>query len=42
MTILSYNAVKKFFEKFECTLLETNYISADQRLKFRCKCGNIH
>jgi len=37
----TYDIVKSYFEKCGCELLTDEYINSKQRLKYRCKCGNI-
>jgi hypothetical protein len=38
---LSFDYVKKFFEKYESTLLDTNYKNNSSKLLFKCRCGNV-
>ena len=38
---LTYENVKNYFEEQNCELLETEYINAKTKMKYRCKCNNI-
>lgn len=38
---LSYDNVREFFEQHNCTLLSNHYRNNAEKLKFRCRCGNI-
>ena len=38
---LTYENVKIYFEEQNCELLETEYINAKTKMKYRCKCNNI-
>lgn len=40
MTKLTYGYIKKYFEDNYCELLSEEYINANTKLKYRCKCGN--
>lgn len=42
MNKLSYEYVKEFFKKANCTLLEDSYKNSWTKLKFICHCGNTH
>jgi hypothetical protein len=37
----SYDFIKNEFEKHNCELLETEYINAHTKMKYKCSCGNI-
>ncbi len=37
---LTFDYVKQYFEDHDCELLETEYINAHTKMKYRCKCGN--
>lgn len=37
---LTLDFVKEEFKKQNCELLETEYINAHTKIKYKCKCGN--
>ena len=38
---LSYEYVKEYFKKHNCTVLEDEYIDSRTPMKYVCSCGNI-
>lgn len=38
---LSYDYVKQYFADHGCELLETEYVNARKKLRYRCSCGNV-
>ena len=38
---MDYNYVKKFIESYDCELLSDTYVNAKEKLKIKCKCGEI-
>jgi hypothetical protein len=38
----NYEYVYKYFKEHGCELLETKYINAHTKMKFKCSCGTIH
>lgn len=38
---LEYAFVKTAFEKAGCELLETEYVNAHTKMRYRCECGNV-
>lgn len=41
-TIWTYNLVKKYFKKHDCKLLSKKFKNSQQKLKYKCSCGNVH
>jgi len=39
-TKLTFDFVSEYFKKHNCELLETEYINANTKMKYKCKCGN--
>ena len=39
---LTYEYVNNYFKEQNCELLESEYINAKTKMKYRCKCGNEH
>ncbi len=40
MKKLTFKYVKQYFEDHDCELFETEYINAQTKMRYRCKCGN--
>lgn len=41
-TRYSYDYVKKYIESKECELISEKYINSSEKLKIKCKCGNMY
>ena len=37
---LTFEYVENFFKEQKCKLLETEYINAHTKMKYKCSCGN--
>jgi hypothetical protein len=37
----TFDEISKYFKEHDCELLESEYLNAHEKMKYRCSCGNI-